>query len=365
MKKILILANSPGGLYRFRKELIQTLIEEGNEIFVSVPYDEILKPLEEIGVKIINTQIDRRGMNPLKDSGLIINYLKLMRKFKPDLIITYTIKPNIYGAMISRLLKIPYVVNITGLGSTFQNNGFIKKMIIYLYKLSLRKVKNVFFENEENKNIFINYGIIPEDTAVLLNGAGVNLEDFRYEEYPKNDLIRFLFIGRVMREKGIEELFYVAEKIKLKYKNVEFIILGGLEEDYKNKLRVLEDKNIITYLGYQKDVRPFIKNAHCVILPSHHEGMSNTLLEGAAMGRPLITSDIYGCKEAVVDKKSGYTFEVRNSEDLYRKIEMFINIPIELKEKMGIKSRKHIENYFDKQIVIEKSMIYINEVIGY
>ncbi|MFQ9695969.1 MAG: glycosyltransferase family 4 protein [Zhenhengia sp.] len=354
MKKILILANSPGGLYRFRKELIQTLIEEGNEVYLSVPYTEILEPLKEIGAKILDIQIDRRGMNPLKDSKLLIQYFKIVRRIKPDLIMTYTIKPNIYGGLISRFMKIPYIVNITGLGTTFQGDGLFKKVIICLYKSALKKVKYIFFENEGNKQIFINNSIIPIEKSVVLNGAGVNLQEYTFQEYPKEEPIRFLFIGRVMREKGIDELLWVAEQIKKEYDNVEFDIIGGLEEDYKNRLELLSKKKIINYYGYKQDIKPFITKCHCIVLPSHHEGMSNVLLEGAAMGRPLITSNIHGCKEAV--NNSEYLCNVGNKESLYEKIVLFINLPMSKKENLAKESRRHVEKAFSREKVIKDTL---------
>lgn len=356
LKKILILANSPGGLYRFRKELIQSLIEEGNEVCVSVPYDEVLKPLELLGVKIINTKIDRRGINPLRDSFLILKYLKIIKKVNPDCIITYTIKPNIYGSIISRIFNIPYIVNITGLGSVFQHEGLLRNLVIYMYRVALKAVKYVIFENIGNQKVFIDEEIIPENKSIVLKGAGVNLDDFKYEEYPKDDCIKFLFIGRVMKEKGIEELFQVARDIRKIHSNVEFIILGSLEEDYKSELNELESKGIVTYLGYQNDVRPFIKDAHCIILPSYHEGMSNTLLETGAMGRPLITSNIHGCKEAVIDNESGLLCEKANYKDLKNAVETFLSFSVEQRREMAMKSYEHIALNFDKKLIVKQTM---------
>ncbi|MDB8555542.1 glycosyltransferase family 4 protein [Turicibacter sanguinis] len=357
MKKILILANSPGGLYRFRKELIQALIEEGNAVYLSVPDGEILEPLKKIGAKVVDIHIDRRGINALKDSKLLIQYFRLVKRVKPDLIITYTIKPNIYGGLISRFMKVPYIVNITGLGTAFQGDGILKKIIVILYKNSLKNVKYVFFENCGNKQTFISKNLISEKKAVVLNGAGVNLEEYTFQEYPKVGPIRFLFIGRVMKEKGIEELFWAAEKIKQEYQHVEFDIVGGLEEDYKRRLESLAKDKVINYYGYQKNIKSFITKCHCIVLPSYHEGMSNVLLEGAAMGRPLITSNIHGCKEAVLN--NGYLCNVADKEDLYNCMKRFVELSQQEKEKMGLYSRKHMEDIFDKKIVVKKSINYI------
>lgn len=358
MKKILILANNAGGLYRFRKELIEELINIGYEVYLSVPYTEELEKLKYKGAKIIDTFVDRRGLNPKVDIKLLLKYFKMIYDIKPDLIMTYTIKPNIYGGLVSRLTRTPYIINITGLGTTFQGNGLLKKLVVKLYKISLKKVKHVFFENEGNKHIFISNNIINEDVAVVMNGAGVNLEDYPFTEYPDDEMIRFLFIGRIMKEKGIEELLWVAEQIKQEYKHVIFDIVGSLEENYKDRLEELTRKGIVNYNGVQEDVRPFIKKCHCVILPSYHEGMSNTLLESAAMGRPLITSDIHGCREAV--SENGYVCKVKDKEALLGCIKIFLNESLDRRVEMARKSRQHIEKMFDKKEVVNKSLRYIN-----
>lgn len=362
MKKILILANSSSGLYRFRKDLIEELIKQGYKIYVSVPYEKLLEPLERMGCKFIDISIDRRGINPIKDLKLIKSYQKLIKKINPHIILTYTIKPNIYGGIVSRLNKIPYVVNITGLGTTFQKNGIMKNLIIYLYRFALKQVKVVVFENQGNQQVFIDNIIIAKDKTVLLNGAGVNLQEFRFYSLPDKDIIRFVFIGRIMKEKGVDELFLAAQKIKKEFNNVEFDILGGFEEDYKDVISKLQDQGIINYYGYRRDVKYFIKRAHCCILPSYHEGMSNVLLESAACGRPLITSDIYGCKETVIDGKSGYLVRPKDQEDLYNKILDFIKIEDEVKQKMGIESRKHIEEIFDKRNIVRETTENIRKV---
>lgn len=355
MGKILILANNSGGLYRFRKELIIKMIEEGNEVYASTPFDENVEDLKKIGVQLINTPINRRGMNPIKDFGLVITYFKMLKKINPDLIVTYTIKPNLYGGTVARILRKNYAINITGLGTAFQNEGFLKKMVVTWYRFVCKKVKVIFFENVGNKNIFVNNRIINEDKCVCLNGAGVNLEDFPFKEYPQiNDKVHFLFIGRVMKEKGIEELFYAINKLVDKNYKVVLDILGGYEDNYKELTNYYVNKGIVNYYGYQDDVRPFIEQAHCFVLPSYHEGMANTLLENAAMGRPLITSNIHGCLEAI--HNNGLLCNVKDQEDLYCKMKEFIEMSYDEKVEMGINSRKHVEDVFDKNKVVANTI---------
>lgn len=354
MKKILILANNDVGLYKFRKELIQEISKE-NEVYISLPYGELVEPLVDMGCQFIDTPVDRRGINPITDLKLLKTYFHMLKKIKPDSIVTYTIKPNIYGGLTARLQHREYVINITGLGTTFQNNGLLKKFIVFLYKIALKNVKIVFFENKGNKNIFVKEKIINEERTYTLNGAGVNLEEYPMTDYPnEKEKIRFLFIGRIMKEKGIDELLFVARNIRKEYPNVQFDIVGPMEDNYKDIIDRNINDGIINYYGYQKDVKPFIKQCHCFVLPSYHEGMANTLLECASMGRPLITSNIHGCLEAI--NENGYLVNVKDANDLYKKMKQFIELDYESKRQMGINSRKHIEEVFDKRKVVDETI---------
>lgn len=356
MAKILILANSDLGLYKFRKELIEELLI-GNEVYISLPNGGYIKDLVQLGCKFIETRIDRRGINPIEDVKLLIHYLKIVNQIKPDQVITYTVKPNVYGGILCGIKGIPYAINITGLGTTFHNEGILKKIIVALYKVACRKTRIVFFENEENRQIFISNKIIKEEKTCKLNGAGVSLEEYQFCDYPSDDnIIHFLFIGRVMREKGIDELFAVAKRIKDNYDNVIFDIVGPFEEDYEDTVLELQMQGYIQYHGFQSDVKPFIEESHCFVLPSYHEGMANTLLECGAMGRPLITSNIFGCKEAVFSDENGYLVNVADSEDLYLKIKKFIDISWQEKMQMGTMSRKIVGKFFDKKIIVRKTI---------
>lgn len=354
---ILILANNDIGLYKFRKDLIKELIRQGNKIIVSIPDGELIPNIRKLGVKVILTDVDRRGINPLTDLKLLIRYFRMEVTLKPDLVITYTIKPNVYGGLVSRILHIPYAENITGLGTAFEKDNMVKKLACFLYKISSKRAKVVFFENEGNKQTFLDYHLIREEQACRLNGAGVNLEEYPYTEYPdENEPIRFLFIGRVMKEKGVDELFEAARRIKKEYPDVLFDIVGPMEDEYGSVLKKLEEDGIITYYGYQKDVRPFIARCHCFVLPSWHEGMANTLLEAGAMGRPLITSRIHGCMEAVEDGKSGYLIEEKNEASLIQGLVNFLKLGRCEKKNMGWQSKKHIEKFFNKVEIVNNTI---------
>ena len=354
--KIVVVANNSGGLYGFRKELLCEFLENNIEVVCLTPFDADVEKLEKLGVKLVETPIDRRGINPVTDFKLLLSYWKMIGKLNPDLIITYTIKPNVYAGLVSAIKHKKYAVNITGLGTAFQSKGLFLKLIVMLYKLACKKADTVIFENCENMQIFKDYGIVKDSQCLLNNGAGVNLDEYPFEEYPSQDKTRFLFIGRIMQEKGIDELFDAAKRIKNEYENVEFDVVGMFEDNYEATVNKLVDKNIINFYGYQEDVRPFIKNASCFVLPSWHEGMANTNLESAAMGRPIITSNIHGCLEAVVENKNGYLCERKNANSLYECLKKFIELPYEQKAEMGRQSRIHMEEVFDKKKVVKLTL---------
>ena len=266
--KILILANFDVGLYQFRRELIAALLEE-HEVVISLPDGDLVRPLEEMGCRFLDTPVDRRGINPVTDGQLFVRYLKLLRQEKPDLVITYTIKPNIYGGMACQLLGVPYAVNITGLGTAFQKQGALRKLVTVLYKLALKGAKVVFFENRGNMQTLLDEKIVTADYCKCLNGAGVNLDHYRCAAYPNTDgPIRFLFIGRVMAEKGVDELFEAMSRLRREGFDCTLDVLGHFEEHYEPKIRQGEAECWLNYHGQQKDVRPFIENAHSLCCPA-------------------------------------------------------------------------------------------------
>lgn len=354
--KVLILANNDVGLYQFRRELIIELLKK-NSVVLSLPNGAMLEPLLQAGCKLIDTPVDRRGINPATDLSLFRRYRRMLKSEKPDLVITYTIKPNIYGGIACRWAKVPYAVNITGLGTAFQNPGMLRKLVTHLYRMALKKAKVVFFENAENQQIFIDEKIVAKEKTCLLNGAGVNLEHFQVTEYPSCDgPTRFLFVGRVMREKGIDELFEAMERLKRDGIACTLDVLGGFEENYAEKMEQYQKDGWLHYHGYQKDVRPFIAQSHCFVLPSWHEGMANTNLECAASGRPVITSNIHGCKEAVIDGVSGLLCQRKDSDSLYEAMRRFAGLDYEQRKQMGLAGRKHMEAVFDKQKVVKETL---------
>ena len=361
-KRVLFLANNAGGLYDFRNELLLRLLEE-YEVHVSLPDEDDVPEIAEEGCVVHHTFLERRGMNPVKDGKLLLQYLKLLRKVKPDVVLTYTIKPNIYGSLSCRLLRIPYIVNITGLGSAFENGGMLRRLVVFLYKIALKKARCVFFQNAANKEIFAGFGIGGKKTR-LIPGSGVNLTKHGFREYPQEcEPVRFLFVGRIMKEKGIDELLYAAEKIHQEYPDVIFELAGGYEDDYKALIEEKEQAGIVCFLGYQKDIDPFYGRASAVVMPSYHEGMSNVILEAAATGRPVLASDIPGCREGFEDGVTGMGFVPRDCQAFYEAVKRFMNLSYEERKAMGQAGRRKIEREFDRQIVVESYIEEIEEII--
>jgi len=364
MKKVLILSNHHAYTYNFRREIIQELIDKGFKVYIVLPYGEKVENLIEMGCEFIDLPLDRRGMNPVKDLKLLYSYYKILRKVKPDAVMSYTIKPNVYGGMACRMLNIPFLPNITGLGSAVENEGILQKMLIKFYQIAYKKASCVFFQNEENYNFFVEKNIKIKNHQII-PGSGVNIDFFKTQEYPSDDLIEFVFISRIMKEKGIDQYIDAAKNIRKRYPQTRFHVLGFCEEEYEDELKRLEDEDIIQYHGMQSDVRVFHKTSHCTIHPTYYpEGMSNVLLESAASGRPIITTDRSGCREIVDDGTNGYVVEQENSEDLIEKIEMFLNLPYEEKKTMGIAGREKVEKEFDRKIVVDAYMEQIRQGVG-
>lgn len=358
-QKILILANSSGGLYDFRNELVLKLLEE-YQVTVSLPDEVRTKELSEEGCKVIYTPINRRGVNPLEDFKLLQSYRRLIKQEAPDLILTYTIKPNIYGGFCSRLMKIPYISTVTGLGSTFHKKSMLLRLIVAMYRVGLKKAKCIFFQNEENKKIFERYNIKGKDSR-LVSGSGVNLNRHNFEPYPEGDEIHFLFVGRMMKEKGIEELLSAAKE--LHGQKVIFELLGYCDEDYQDRLNEEEKDGVIKQLGFDPDVHEYIKNCSALILPTYHEGMSNVLMEASATGRPVIASNISGCKEIFEEGITGFGCEPGSSEDLIRAIRKFLMLSMEERAAMGRNARTKMEREFDRNKVVGVYINKINEVL--
>lgn len=356
---ILVLTNNIGGLHSFRKEVMEAIVDAGYEVYISEPDDdERVRYFEEIGCHIIKTNFNRRGMNPLADFKLMLKYRKMIKQLKPAAVLSYTIKPNVYGGMACRLTHTPLLANVTGLGDALENGGWLQKLTVFLYKTGISKAKRVFFQNSTNRNFCIKYGIA-DDKSVLLPGSGVNLKHHVFQGYPADGTIKFLYISRMLIDKGAEEFFEAAQFIKKKHTDTEFQVLWPLEGPLQNKMNELAEKGVVVDLGSTTDVRPYLRNVHCTIMPSYHEGMSNVNLESAANGRPVITTNVPGCRETVEDGKTGYLVEAKSAKSLIIGIERFLALPYNQKVQMGKFAREKVEKDFDRQIVVDA---YLNEI---
>lgn len=362
-KTIVILTNSDSGLYDFRKELLKKLIAEGYRVIVSVPAGNYQSRIEQLGCEYVATAINRRGMNPVKDTFLFMSYLGMLRRYRPRIVLTYTIKPNIYGGMACRLLRIPYIVNITGLGTTLENPGMIRKIVVMLYRIALKRAGCVFFQNEYNQKFMKNLGCIHGKTR-LLPGSGVNITEHAYTPYPDEETeIRILDVMRVMRDKGVNELLTTAPVIHAEFPQAIFEIAGAYEPEsraeYEPMIKDLQDKGILRYYGYREDIQQIMENSHIIINPSYHEGMSNVLLEAAATGRPVVASDISGCKETFQNGITGIGCEARNSESLLQALRKILKKSADDRAQMGKAGRAHVEQRFNREMVVA---IYLEEI---
>ena len=349
MSKIVVITNHSYMLYRFRRELIATLARE-HEVVLVMPFVGHEEDFQALGYRCINTPVDRRGINPVKDLALMKRYHALLQEEKPELVITYSIKPNIYGGLAAAKLGISFCANVQGLGTAFQKPG-LAQFVTMLYKLAFRKVETVFFENEANAAQFRDRKIIPASKQKVLPGAGISLTDYPCRDYPDNQRVRFLYLGRIMREKGMDELFYAVRKLRNEY-DFTLDLVGFFEDEYKEQVEELERLGIAKFHGFQQEPRPYYEQADCVVLPSYHEGMSNVLLEAAAMGRPLITSDIPGCREAVEAGVTGLLCQVRSGESLYDAMKRFLEMSRADRTQMGRLGRARMEAMFEKQKVV-------------
>ena len=352
MSKILIITNHSYMLYRFRLELIQELMKT-HEVVLSMPFVGHEDDFKALGIRCIETNVDRRGINPKTDWKLFSTYRKLLKVEQPDMVITYSIKPNIYGGIACRMAGIPYCANVQGLGTAFQRKG-LAQFVTVLYKLALSKAKTVFFENEANAAEFRKRKIISAEKETILPGAGINLDAYPYMPYPENDAIHFLYLGRIMKEKGMDELFAAMRRLHEKYGSKVILDLVGFYDDdyYKEQVDSLVADGIAVFHGFQTDPLPYYAAADCVVLPSYHEGMSNVLLEAAAVGRPIITSDIPGCREAVENGKTGLLCKVKETDSLYEQMCRMADTSFTERQSMGQAAHEKMVQEFDKQRVI-------------
>lgn len=354
MKKVVMLINDTTYAYNLRAAILRRLVSEGYEVVVVGQLLKHQEKLKEIGCRLIGVETGRHGTNPLDDLKLMMLYQKILKEEKPDMVLTYNIKPNAYGGMVCKHLGIKYIPNVTGLGTPVENPGRLQKLTIQLYKMGVAGASCVFFQNEDNRQFFIDHGMLKKGAkTVIIPGSGVDLPSHPYMEYPKSGKVHFLFAARVMKEKGID-LFLAAAR-KYASDDVVFDICGACDDE--KYLEILNEEKAVVYHGEQKSMVPFYRECSCFLYPSYYpEGMSNVLLEAAACGRPVVAANRAGCKETVDDGFTGYIVPVNNEQAVLDAVEKFLKLSIEEREAMGRRGRAKIEKKFDRALVVEAYM---------
>ncbi len=357
--KVLMISNVTSGLVSFRSELIERLSTE-YEVIVLAPDNGKRDVLESLGTSVIPMEMERHGTNPLKEMKVVSFYKQKMKEIKPRIVLSYTIKPNIYAGIAAASLGIPCVANITGLGPAVENGGMIRMITIPLYRYGLRKAQKVFFQNTSNRDFMIAHRMVKKGQYDLLPGSGVNLEKYTVQPYPQEDTVDFVFISRVIKEKGIDQYLDAAKAIKEKHPETRFHICGSCEEQYETVLKELHENGTVIYHGRIDDISGMHRKSACTVHPTFYpEGMSNVLLESCACGRPIITTDRPGCREIVDDGVNGFVVKQQDSIDLIEKIEQFLSLSWEERRQMGLAGRAKVEKEFDRNIVIDK---YLKEI---
>jgi glycosyltransferase involved in cell wall biosynthesis len=371
-KKILININTAWNLLNFRAGLISELIRLGYEVVAVAPRDEYVSKLELLGCRFVHLEIDNQGTHPARDLLLLWRYCKLLRIEKPDLCLFYTVKPNVFGSLASSIHGTPYINNVAGLGAVFIGGGWLKRVVSTLYKIAFKNSSKVFFQNEDDLNLFRENRLISHQLTEVLAGSGINLNYFSPEEKVISSSInspyKFLLIARMLKDKGVVEYVNAAQMLKKSGVNAEFCLLGFL--DVQNpaaisteQMKAWTEQGFVRYLGASDDVRAHISQADCIVLPSYREGTPRSLLEAAAMAKPIITTNVVGCKEVVVDGENGMLCEVKNSIDLASKMKKMLMLSDEQRALMGKKGRLKMEQEFDEKIVIQKYVQTIDLVL--
>lgn len=364
---ILLAANTSWYVYNFRSNLIKTLIANNCKVSVLSPYDSYSKKIEALGIKHIHLEIDKSGVNPVTEVFTLIRLVQALRKEKPSLILTYTPKINIYISIVARLLRIPLIANVSGLGSSFVSGGILTKITSILYRLSFNWPYKVFFQNNEDLIEFTKRRYVDERKAERIPGSGVDLNKFFPVQIKKRKNITFLLVARLLWDKGIGEYISAAREIQKKYSNTEFQILGFADTGNpsaipKSIIDQWVQEGIVTYLGHTDNIKENYANVDCVVLPSYREGVPRTLLEAASMAIPIITTDAIGCRDVVDDGINGFLCKPKDAKELAAKIEEMILLTNEQRKEMGLKGRLKMECHFDEQIILNKYLNVIFEI---
>ncbi len=365
--KIAIILNTSWNAFNFRKGLIQHFLSLGHEVVIIAPEDESVDSLIQWGARHQDISLDKGGMNPMKDLKYQQVLKAILKEEKPNIALTYTIKPNIYGSLVCSACRIPVINNVSGLGTTFLWKGWVQRLVTILYQRAFNRSDFIFFQNKDDRALFLQHVKTPISKTGLLPGSGIDLS-FYHSHPPLFDRpLKILMIGRLIIDKGVREFLAAAAQLKGEFPDLEFSLAGGYDPVHKRS--ILEDEFVelkesgtVKYLGQISDIKEAIAAADLIVLPSYREGTPRTLLEGAAMSRPLIATDVPGCREVIDDGINGFLCERESIDSLARKIKLFLSLTTAEKIQMAAASRKLVENRFDESIVIGEYMRKINQL---
>ena len=364
--KIAIVINTSWNVYNYRKGLIEAFLEKGWEVIAIAPPDPYSSKLEELGCSFVPIKMENKGMNPLSDLLLTVRFFRLYKKIRPDWILHYTIKPNVYGTLAATVLHIPCVSNVSGLGTAFIRRGILMHVAKGLYRFAFRFPKRVLFQNPDDRDLFVSLKLLQNEQTALLPGSGINLDAYQPRQIGPWTSFVFVLIARLLTDKGIRE--YAAASKKLKAEGHVFIaqLVGFFDREspYNISLEEINDwqsNGVVDFLGQSEHIHANIEAAHCVVLPSYREGTPRSLLEAMALGRPIITTNVPGCKEVIIDGGNGFVCEARDADGLASAMRKMMTLPLHKLREMGEKGRKLVEEKFDEKLVIDK---YFNEILG-
>jgi glycosyltransferase involved in cell wall biosynthesis len=359
--KVAIVLNTSWNIYNFRMNFVKALLAKGYEVHTVAPEDDFTHYLREAGCIHHSLRMDSRGINPIKDTALIVELWSIYRKIKPDVVLHYTIKPNVYGSLAASFLGIPAINNVCGLGTVFLKKNLLSMVAIFLYRWTFRFPKKVFFQNPDDRDLFLSRKLVPLESVDLLPGSGIDLTRFAPAPFTRNKKFTFLLISRLITDKGIMEYVDAVKMLKARGFDAHFQILGAKDPKHQRGIPVAVIEswiagNTIEYLGTTKDVQPFIKAADCVVLPSYREGAPHTLLEAASCAKPIVTTNVPGCHSVVEDNYNGFLCRMKDAEDLATKMERMAELDDNTLKQFGENGRKKMEMEFDEILVIDKYM---------
>lgn len=357
--RIAVVLNTSWNIYNFRMSLVRNLIAEGHEVHTIAPKDDFTALLREAGCHHHNVTMDSRGANPLKDMALVAELFLIYRRVRPDVILHYTIKPNIYGTLAAAMLKIPVINNVCGLGTVFLKDNIVSAIAIALYRISFRFAGKVFFQNPEDLKLFVEKSIIRAEAVDLVPGSGIDLQRFQALPFRRNEKFTFLLISRLITDKGVLDYIDAVKSLRKEGFGARFQLLGQLDPEHKRGIQVPEirkwiEDNVIEYLGTTRDVREYIKDADCIVLPSYREGTPRTLLEAASSAKPIVATDVPGCNHVVTHEHNGFLCRMKDSVDLAAKMRDIANCPDEKLAEFGRNGRLKMEAEYDENLVINK-----------